>query len=65
MKKQSKTIKISTSPSGQDLTTGVKVRNHPTSEQIRQRAYEIHKSRAGDSHPVVDWFQAKTNSKRR
>jgi hypothetical protein len=30
----------------------------PTPEQIRQRAYEIHKARGGQGHPLIDWLQA-------
>jgi len=58
MKEKTKTINVSAPPSDQDLTTSVKVRIHPTEEQIRQRAYEIHKARGGNSHPLIAWLQA-------
>jgi hypothetical protein len=40
MKEQSKPINVGAHPHDQNLTTSVKVRSRPASEQIRQRAYE-------------------------
>jgi len=61
MKHQTKTIEISTSPSGPDLTTAVKVSVNPTEEQIRQRARALHMvrmARGENGHPLIDWLQA-------
>jgi hypothetical protein len=58
MKKQSHIIKVA-SPSGNDDHPAViKIKNHPTEEQIRQRAWVLYLARGGRGHPLVDWLQA-------
>jgi len=63
MKDPSNQAHVGTPPNDQDLTTGVEARIQPTPEQIRQRAYEIHKERGGYSHPAIDWLQAENELK--
>jgi hypothetical protein len=36
-----------------------------TDEDIRKRAFEIHKEKGGKSHPVEDWLQAERELKGR
>jgi hypothetical protein len=58
MNKQSHTIKV-TSPSGNDGRPAVvKIKNHPTEEQIRRRARVFYMARGGRGHPLIDWLQA-------
>jgi hypothetical protein len=37
----------------------------PTERQIQQRAYELHKLRGGQSHPLLDWLQAERELKKK
>ena len=58
MKKHSHTNKVATQQGSDDRPAVVKIKNYPTEEQIRQRAYELYKARGGRGHPLVDWLQA-------
>jgi hypothetical protein len=58
MKKHSHINKVATQQGSDDRPAVVKIKNYPTEEQIRQRAYELYKARGGRGHPLVDWLQA-------
>lgn len=58
MKKQHKTIKV-TSPQGNDvLPAVVEIKFQPTPGQSRQPAFEISPARRGKRQPLNAWFQA-------
>lgn len=40
------------------LTPNVNLKIGPTEKQIQQRAYELHMSRSGQGHALIDWLQA-------
>jgi hypothetical protein len=58
MKKQNVTVRV-INPQGNDgLTPNVNLKMGPTEKQIQQRAYELHMSRGGHGHALIDWLQA-------
>lgn len=64
MKKQAKTIRIALPQRGDGVTTILKLKTHPTEDQIRQRAYEIHQARGGaPGQELDDWLQAERELK--
>ena len=49
---------------GDGVTTILKLKTHPTEDQIRQRAYEIHQARGGaPGQELDDWLQAERELK--
>ena len=57
MKKQNHFIKVARRSGNDGRPAVVKVKNHPTEEQIRQRAYELYRARGGQGNPLIDWLQ--------
>jgi Protein of unknown function (DUF2934) len=64
MKKQPKPIQNAESQTGNAQANVVEPKIQPTERQIQQRAYELHKLRGGQSHPLLDWLQAERELKK-
>ena len=63
MKKHPKSIQNAEPHTGNAQANVVEPKIQPTERQIQQRAYELHKLRGGQSHPLLDWFQAERELK--
>jgi Protein of unknown function (DUF2934) len=60
MKKPITTAKIAGSQSSIEPAPFVNLQIAPTEKQIQQRAYELHMSRGGQGHALIDWLQAES-----
>jgi hypothetical protein len=56
--KQKRAIRLALPQHGNGVETILKLKSHPTEDQIRQRAYEIHQARGGaPGRDLDDWLQ--------